>query len=250
MLTLQHVGIGYGTKCIVKNLCASLSEGTLTALLGSNGCGKSTLLRTLAQLQKPLEGQMICKGNDLSRLAPRTLAQTVSIVLTHKPEDHTLTAGEVVEMGRLPYARWFTSVGRDKDESVERALQLTRTTHLVHRPLCTLSDGERQRIFIAKALAQNTPLILLDEPTAFLDFATKVHTLRLLAHLAHTERKTILLSTHDVELALHTADNLWLLNAEGITEGTPQALAENGAIAQFFEANDIHFDPVSQRFCY
>ncbi len=250
MLTLQDVGIGYGTTFVNRHLHATLAKGTLTALLGANGCGKSTLLRSIAQLQPTLEGEVDYEGKDLRTLSPRTLAQTVSVVLTHKPEDHSLTAIEVVRMGRLPYAHWLGTQRNEGEVHVERAMCLTKTTYLGERPLHTLSDGERQRIFIAKALAQDTPIILLDEPTAFLDFATKVHTLRLLAELAHSEGKTILLSTHDVEVALHTADNLWLLNAEGIAEGSPTQLAQSGAIAQFFKANGVRFDAVNQRFCY
>lgn len=252
MLTLQHVSVGYGQKNLVSNLCATLAEGTLTALLGTNGCGKSTLLRTIAQLQKALEGQVFYDDKDLNTLPPRTLAQTISIVLTHKPEDNSLTAGEVVEMGQLPYTHWWATPNAKQAsaQAVTHAMQLTATTHLAHRPLHTLSDGERQRIFLAKALAQNTPIILLDEPTAFLDFATKVHTMRLLAQLAHAEKKTILLSTHDVEVALHTADRLWLLNTEGITSGSADELTQNGAIARFFEAEGITFDPTTQRFRY
>ena len=133
-------------------------------------------------------------------------------------------------------------------QAVEQAMQLTHTTPFAHRPISTLSDGERQRVFIAKALAQNTPVILLDEPTAFLDFPAKIATMRLLKKLAHDAQKTILLSTHDVELALHMADNLWLLNQQTLTSGSPQLLAANGCIGRFFNTEGVQFDAATMRF--
>lgn len=250
MLTLQNVATGYGKKSIARALNATLQQGDLVALLGPNGCGKSTLLRTIAGLQPTLEGNIMCHGKPLTHYTARELAQNISIVLTQRVEADALTAHDVVNMGRIPYAQMFTNQSAVDHQLVQRAMQLTHTTAYAHQRISTLSDGERQRVFIAKSLAQNTPIILLDEPTAFLDFATKVHTLRLLKLLAHHENKAILLSTHDVELALHLCDKLWLLRSDGITIGSPQVLAQQGFIASFFQNEDIRFDAAQMRFDY
>lgn len=184
----------------------------------------------------------------MADITPSRLAQMVSVVLTQRQQADALTVREVVEMGRIPYASyWHRNTDEDR-RLVDRALMLTSTQSLQHRMVDTLSDGERQRVFIAKSLAQDTPVILLDEPTAFLDFPSKVRMLRLLGRLAHEEGKAILLSTHDVELALHMADRLWLLHTDGITAGSPQALADGGLISRFFESEDIVFDIPTLRF--
>lgn len=250
MLTLQNVDTGYGKNPISHGLNATLQQGELVALLGPNGCGKSTLLRTIAGLQPSLGGCVMYQGQPLTNYTQRELAQNISIVLTQRVEADALTVHDVVNMGRIPYARMFTSLSVADHQLVRRAMQLTHTQSYADRRICSLSDGERQRVFIAKSLAQNTPIILLDEPTAFLDFATKVHTLRLLNHLAHSEAKAILLSTHDVELALHLCDKLWLLHNDGITIGTPQTLASQGAIGSFFKDEHIRFDAAQMRFDY
>lgn len=248
MLTLHTLTTGYRHTIISQHLNATLPQGTLTALLGTNGAGKSTLLRTLARFQPPLAGSISWQGTDTAQLSARQLARTMSVVLTFKPEAEALTAAEVVEMGRIPYTTMLSGTTETDSQAVEQAMQLTHTTPFAHRPISTLSDGERQRVFIAKALAQNTPVILLDEPTAFLDFPAKIATMRLLKKLAHDAQKTILLSTHDVELALHMADNLWLLNQQTLTSGSPQLLAANGCIGRFFNTEGVQFDAATMRF--
>lgn len=250
MLELRNLTTGYGRHVISRSLCAALRPGTLTALLGSNGAGKSTLLRTLAGFQPPLGGEVRWADRLLGDYAPRELARTLSVVLTFRPEAEALTAGQVVETGRIPYTRLLGGLTDADEAAVRRALELTETEGFRHRLLRTLSDGERQRVFIAKALAQDTPAILLDEPTAFLDFPAKVSLLRLLRRLAAEERKTILFSTHDIELSLHFAANLWLLEAEGLTAGTPRELAESGAVGTFFAKDGLRFDARSMRFVF
>lgn len=255
MLTLLNLNTGYGHTVVGYDLCASLLTGTLTALLGPNGSGKSTLLHTIAGLIPPLRtatksSPVIWQGNSLVSLSAHHLAQTVGVVLTYRPEVKGLTAEQVVEMGRIPYMHTLGGLTEEDLHHVERALQITDTESLRHRPINCLSDGERQRVFIAKALAQDTPLILLDEPTAFLDFAAKISTLRLLASLAHREGRTILISTHDVELALSFCDRLWLLDHNHIIEGTPRQLADNGQLEDFFATDGIHMDNRTLRFSF
>lgn len=189
MLTLHALTTGYRHTIISRNLNATLPQGTLTALLGTNGAGKSTLLRTLARFQPPLAGSISWQGTDTAQLSARQLARTMSVVLTFKPEAEALTTAEVVEMGRIPYTTMLSGTTEADRQAVEQAMQLTHTTPFAHRPISTLSDGERQRVFIAKALAQNTPVILLDEPTAFLDFPAKIATMRLLKNWRTTHKR-------------------------------------------------------------
>lgn len=250
MLTLHNVTTGYGKKMIAQHLNATLQQGELVALLGSNGCGKSTLLRTLSALQPALSGVVVCDEKPLSAYSQRELAQKISIVLTQRIEAEALTVDDVVRMGRIPYASLLSHNTAQDDDIVQQALLCTQTMAFRHRLVRTLSDGERQRVFIAKSLAQHTPIILLDEPTAFLDFQTKVKTLRLLQQLAHKEQKAILLSTHDVELALHFCDQLWLLSPNEIMVGTPCQLAEQGQLGKFFAHGGITFNEKEMRFAY
>lgn len=258
MLVLNHLNTGYGQRVVGRDLCATLPRGTVTALLGPNGSGKSTLLRTIAGLTRPLIWErnnpaptpppVTWQGRDLMTMTPRERARTVGIVLTQRPEAEALTVDEVVEMGRIPYAHSWSRTGEEDRHHVEQALKLTGAAALRHRPICQLSDGERQRVFIAKTLVQDTPLILLDEPTAFLDFAAKVATLHLLARLAHQEGRTLLISTHDVELALALCDRLWLLREGQLSEGTPDQLARSGALMRFFAADGLKLDSHTLRF--
>ena len=258
MLQLTHLSTGHGRRCTGQGLSGRLPASTLAALLGVNGCGKSTLLRTLAGLLPPFprggeadgEAPVRLCGRPLADYAPRELARTVSIVLTERPLAEGLTVEDVVQMGRIPYSRLLSHRSAEDGRHVRRALELTGTAHLARRALTSLSDGERQRVFVAKALAQDTPVILLDEPSAFLDFPSKIQLFRLLRRLAHEEGKAILMSTHDVEPALQLADQLWLLSRDELCCGTPEDLAGAGEIGRFFDRSGLHFDGRQRRFVY
>lgn len=258
MLQLTHLSTGHGRRCTGQGLSGRLPASTLAALLGVNGCGKSTLLRTLAGLLPPFprggeatdEAPVRLCGRPLADYAPRELARTVSIVLTERPLAEGLTVEDVVQMGRIPYSRLLSQRSAEDGRHVRRALELTGTAHLARRALTSLSDGERQRVFVAKALAQDTPVILLDEPSAFLDFPSKIQLFRLLRRLAHEEGKAILMSTHDVEPALQLADQLWLLSRDELCCGTPEALAGAGEIGRFFDQSGLRFDAGQRRFVY
>lgn len=236
MLQLDKVSIGYSGKVIASDLTAVLPTGSLTALVGCNGCGKSTLLRTLAGLQPVLGGEM----------SPQPSADDVAVVLTERIDVPALTVDDLVALGRIPYTGLTGRLTPKDREATDRAVVLCGLEHLRKRQLSQLSDGERQRAMIARAIAQDTPIILLDEPTAFLDFPAKVETLRLLARLAHEADKTILLSTHDLEIAFQLADRLWLMAEGRLTEGTPTALAANGQIAALFP--HARFEAETMRF--
>lgn len=235
---------GSRQSIVGRGLEGSLPRGTLTVLLGTNGAGKSTLLRTLAGLQPPLAGDIFWEGNSLASLTPEERAKRLSIVLTVRPETGNLTVREVVALGRLPHRQglWGSRNAATDAEAVESAMRLTTTSAWSERPVSRLSDGERQRVFIAKALAQETPLILLDEPTAFLDYPSRVQFFNLLKRLTNEMGKTVLLSSHDVELAAAHADRILLLSKESLCLAPTEAKERNHAIRDFFQldAETLH----------
>ena len=250
---LQKLTTGYQgrntTHVVARQISAQLEEGKLTCLLGPNGAGKSTLLRTLAAFQPPLEGRMILDGKALEQYPSTELAKRIGIVLTERPDVGNMHAEELVAMGRSPYTGFWGKLQAEDHQAVDEAINLVGIGSLRHRRVQTLSDGERQKVMIAKALTQQTPIIFLDEPTAFLDYPSKVEMLLLLRRLAHEMQKTIFLSTHDLELALQTADLLWLMAKEAPLEiGTPTALASSGALPRFFSGPGISFNNQELRF--
>ena len=221
-LSFADLSTGYGNRVVSSGLTAGLCAGKVTCLLGPNGAGKSTLLRTLAGYQRALGGRM----DDVS-------PETLGVVLTERMEAMGLSVREVVAMGRHPYTGYFGRLTAEDEQVVDKAMRLTHTEEFANRAFQSLSDGERQKVLIAKALAQETPIILMDEPSAFLDFPSKVELMLMLHDLAHKQGKAILLSTHDVGIALKTADMLWLMQNGGMETGTPQELLESGAIDAF-----------------
>lgn len=251
-IVLRNLTIGYATKTgrkvVAEGLEAAVNSGELTCLLGRNGIGKSTLLRTLACFQQPLEGDILIATDNGGTLAPlhglseQQRSRQIGVVLTEKPTVRNMTAWEMVAMGRMPYTGFWGTLDEEDRRQVDEAISLVGIGTLSRHAIDTLSDGERQKVMIAKALAQQTPVILLDEPTAFLDYGSKVEVLLLLRRLASEQQKTILLSTHDVELALQLADRLWLMETGTLTMGTPRQLADNGALARFIERPGIAFE--------
>ena len=216
-IRLEDLSVGYGRGHVVaRGLNATISEGRLTCLIGDNGIGKSTLLRTLWGFQPKMGGRVWLGDRQLDSLSPRERARLVAVVLTKRPETGNLTAHDLVGMGRSPYTGFWGNLAAKDEVIVRQSLAETGALPLCDRKLYTLSDGECQKVMIARALAQDTPIILLDEPTAFLDFNARVDTLKVLARMAHTMGKTILLSTHDLELATELADTLLLLSADGL----------------------------------
>ncbi len=250
-ITLKNLSIGYRSKHQLRTVAAavnaSLESGNLTCLIGPNGVGKSTLLRTLAGFQPSLDGEILLHDKPLSDYSPRDLAREIGVVLTSKPDAVQLSVEEIVGIGRSPYTGFWGTLSFTDKQIVAEALRQAGIPHLAHRNILELSDGERQKVMLAKALAQQTSIIILDEPTAFLDFPSKVETLRLLRRLAHEQHKPILLSTHDVELALQLADRLWLMESRQLSVGTPRELADNGSLSRFFDQEGIRFDKLSFR---
>lgn len=265
MIELRNLTIGYqqkgNEKVVAAHINATLCSGRLTCLIGSNGIGKSTLLRTLSAFQPPLEGDIMVPAPDslgngrpsddlpmvsLSTLTHRDLARLIGVVLTEKPDVQNMTVFELVGIGRSPYTGFWGRLTKADRKIVKESLQMVGIEPLAERFIQTLSDGERQKMMVAKALAQQTPVIFLDEPTAFLDYPSKVEMLQLLKRLAHDTHKTIFLSTHDMELALQIADELWLMSCgqqdTPLTIGTPPELAANGTLSQFIDRPGIHLD--------
>ena len=249
---LEHLSIGYHGKRSVKTVAAdinaSLRGGELTCLLGSNGIGKSTLLRTLAAFQPQLAGEVYMATDDgtecrLADFSDRQRSRMISVVLTEKPDVVQMTVSEIVALGRSPYTGFWGTLSAEDHAVVAESLALVGVSQLAHRQVNTLSDGERQKVMIAKALAQQTPVIYLDEPTAFLDFPSKVEMMLLLRRICRDTGRTVFLSTHDLELALQTADTIWLLdNQTGLVVGTPEELASQGWLNRFVERPGIAFD--------
>ena len=249
-IILQDLSIGYtqkhSVKTVVSHINASIAQGELTCLLGSNGVGKSTLLRTLSAFQPKLSGSIMLNTSGqavaLDTLTDKQLSRLIGVVLTEKPDVRNMTVREMVALGRSPYTGFWGTLSKDDYRIVDESIELVGIQVLSQRMVDTLSDGERQKVMIAKALAQRTPVIFLDEPTAFLDFPSKVEVMQLLRHLATTMQKTIFMSTHDLELALQVADTIWLMEKERLSVGTPRQLADNGALPNFVEREGIKFD--------
>lgn len=207
-ITTNRLTVGYRGHRVVEDISLSLPCGRLVCLLGPNGAGKSTLLRTLCGFQPPIAGTVTISGSDITTMSAAEVARLVSVVLTDRPLTPSLTAVEMVGMGRAPYTGFWGRLSDDDRRLVSEAMQTVGIAPLATRRMGRLSDGERQKVMIAKALAQHTPVIVLDEPTAFLDYPSKVAVMKTLARLAHDEGKTILMSTHDLELAAQLGDEL------------------------------------------
>lgn len=207
-ITTNRLTVGYRGHRVVEDISLSLPCGRLVCLLGPNGAGKSTLLRTLCGFQPPIAGTVTISGSDITTMSAAEVARLVSVVLTDRPLTPSLTAAEMVGMGRAPYTGFWGRLSDDDRRLVLEAMTTVGIAPLATRRMGQLSDGERQKVLIAKALAQHTPVIVLDEPTAFLDYPSKVAVMKTLARLAHDEGKTILMSTHDLELAAQLGDEL------------------------------------------
>lgn len=244
----DHLAIGYALKggrrkVVHEGLQVSLYLGEVTCLLGLNGAGKSTLLRTLCGFQPALAGEVRILGKRLDNYTRAEFATTVGVVLTEKTNAGGISVRELVALGRHPYTDFLGRLREEDKRIVQQSMEAVGIAHKADSYVSELSDGERQKAMIARTLAQQCPVILLDEPTAFLDVTSRLETMTLLHRLATEQHKAILLSTHDLDLAIQMGDCLWLLApGRAMASGMPEELILSGAFSSFFERGDVTFD--------
>ena len=244
---MENLTVGYRNNHretpLLTGLNERLSSGELVALLGENGAGKSTLLRTITCDLDSLAGRVLFDGRDVTQLSLRQCARLLGLVSTDRLQAGGLTVRELVALGRQPHTGFLGRLGVQDREVVEQAMKSVGIAHKADVFVAQMSDGERQKAMIARALAQQTPIVVLDEPTAFLDVASRIETMRLLVKLAHDQGKAVLLSSHDVSQSLLMADRLWLITHDRCFEsGTPQQLIADGAMNRLFADRDVSFD--------
>ncbi len=252
VLKAEHLSIGYQSKkeetVIASNINFELFPGELVGLVGANGIGKSTLLRTLTQLQHPLEGSVFIDESPLKSYSNQLLATKLSLVLTDKSLSKNLTVFELVSLGRQPYTNWIGKLTEKDISIVNKALEQTQALSLVQKKCFELSDGQLQKVLIARALAQDTPLIILDEPTTHLDMYHKAYILKLLQRIAKTANKTILFSSHEINLAIQLCDKMLVMTTENTFYNKPCELIEQGVFQTLFPKDIVEFDTVSGSF--
>lgn len=251
LLRTEDLNIGYkkGSKVqsvIATGLNLEIFRGELVCLVGPNGVGKSTLLRTIAGLHDPLEGRVFLKERDIRAISSIEMARIQGLVLTEKIEMEGFNVFDMVALGRFPYTDWKGSLKGEDFRIIAESIQMVRGEDLAERKINELSDGERQKVMIARALAQEPELILLDEPTSFLDLLRKVEIVRIMRDLARKQNKAVVMALHDIPLALQYADRLWLFEQTGtIRDGAPEDLVLSGKIVETFSSDPFVFDPVT-----
>lgn len=241
-LELIDLYAGYD-KPLIQGANALLESHSLVALLGRNGSGKSTLLRHISGLLPLLSGEVCVNGQAIHQMTERERAKLISFVTTSRVRHLQLTAREVVGLGRSPHTNWVGKLSAHDEQLVSNALEEVGISHLAHRYVSEISDGEMQRVMIARALAQDTPVLLLDEPTAFLDLPNRYELALLLKRLSKEQGKVILFSTHDLDVALQLCDRLMLIDNGHLITGTSDEVKHSGYIPQLFSSDRIEIDP-------
>jgi iron complex transport system ATP-binding protein len=252
VLHTENLSIGYShhkeNNCFGSSIHLNLEKGKLIALVGANGIGKSTLIRTLTGIQKPLLGDVFLHSKRLSQYEPVALAKEMSLVLTEKLPPSNLTVYELIALGRQPYTNWIGKLSADDLEKIESAIALTQIQHLVSKKHYEISDGQLQIVLIARALAQDTSLIILDEPTTHLDLVHKVSLYKLLKKLSQETGKCILFSTHDIDMAIQLSDEMLVMTAENCIQDQPCHLISSGVFETIFQDDHIAFDSQKGKF--
>lgn len=242
MIELKDFSIGYGSRKLLEHVNTSFSKGQLTALIGRNGSGKSTLLRAIAGLNSHYTGDILIDGKNIRTLSPDSLARSLAFVTTQRTRIPNLRCEDVVAIGRAPYTNWIGTMQTIDREIVMDAIRAVGMESYARRTINTLSDGECQRIMIARALAQDTPVILLDEPTSFLDMPNRYEIVSLLRHLAHDKGKCLLFSTHELDVALRMCDSIALVDNGNLHHLPVAEMIKSGHIQRLFSSPDFSLD--------
>jgi len=252
ILNTNNLSIGYTHKksniVIQKALNLKLKQGSFVCLLGNNGVGKSTLLKTISDMLSPLSGQILLNNKPLNNYTTQARAKQISLVLTEAIPPSNLTVSEIVSLGRQPYTNWIGVLSEHDRTVIKKAMQQTQIEKFETKKLFELSDGQKQRVMIARALTQDTPIIILDEPTAHLDIHYKVRILNLLKNICKDLNKSILIATHEVSFATQLADELWLLFPDKIVSGNPDKLIHDNYLQELFQSDMVSFNPKSKHF--
>ncbi|WP_420581221.1 ABC transporter ATP-binding protein [Reichenbachiella sp.] len=242
-LRIKGLSVGYATKEIARDINLNLGGGQLVCLLGQNGVGKSTLLRTLSNLQDPLTGNIEIDGQNIGELERRMLATKLGIITTEKIGMSNMTVRELVALGRYPYTNWIGQESNEDKEKIEESISRCRINYIEKAKLSAISDGQFQKAMVARVLAQDTDIILMDEPTAHLDVVNRVEMFQLLQSIKNETGKSILISTHELDLSMQFADELWLMNFNApIVTGTPEDLGLSGEIEKVFFHEEFQLD--------
>ena len=246
MIEIRDITLAFDSNRLITNASARFSRGNMVALLGRNGTGKSTLLRAMAGLGKVVSGDIIVENKNLKSLSATERARYIAFVNTERVDVDALTVRELVGIGRSPYTNWIGSLTAEDNKVVEHAMEVTGVAKFAERRVNTLSDGEAQRAMIARALAQDTPIILLDEPTSFLDLPNRYELCRLLSDLSHKENKCVIFSTHELDIALSLADSIALVDTPRLVHLTTAEMITSGNIERLFDSEYISFDAASR----
>lgn len=246
MIRFQSLSLGYGSRILIDSLSATVKSGELTALVGRNGTGKSTLLRAITGLGERIGGDILLGDKSIDSLSTAELATMVAFVTTDKVRIANLRCRDVVALGRAPYTNWIGRMQEQDEEIVMRSMELVGMSDYADKTMDRMSDGECQRIMIARALAQQTPIILLDEPTAFLDMPNRYELCTLLQRLAHEEQKCILFSTHELDIALALCDSIALISPPQLHLLPTEEMVKSGYIEKLFTSGIVNFDPTTR----
>ena len=239
VLKTKDLHIGYKDKAILPPINVSLEEGSLIALIGPNGAGKSTLFKTLTAHIKAIGGIVELMGKELSEYSAKEKAMLIGLVLTERPDDMFLKVYDVVASGRCPYTNFFGKIEKEDENIIQESLDIVGVNYLKDRYFNTLSDGEKQKVMIAKTLAQNTPIIFMDEPTAFIDYPSKIELFSLMKMLTKERNKTIIFSSHDLELLLRYTDDIWLISkGKQLISAKKDDLIGNDILKEYFNLKE------------
>lgn len=251
VLKIKSLSTGYNTHVVGSDINVALNVGDMVALVGPNGAGKSTLFKTLCGHIKPISGSIAINGSNIAEISPKERAKLMSVVLTERIDDMFMSVHDVVASGRFPYIGMFGKLGKTDENIIQDSLDIIGIKSLSDRLFNTLSDGERQKVMIAKAISQNTPIILLDEPTAFLDYPSKIELFSILKKLCVEQNKTIVFSSHDLELLLRYTDYLWVMASnKPFIAGKCAELLGNGIIQNYFRLKNVDDDDLKNNFTY